>query len=103
MPINGQWWFLATQVAQYEQDQPGVYELADEGGNVIYVGSADKVRRRILEHVNETQNDCIKRDARRYRVEYCTNCRQREKQLYDEHVRMYRKPPRCNQIAPSGY
>lgn len=103
MPITGQWWTLAESVAGYEYDQPGVYELGDSNGNVIYVGSADKMKRRILEHVNETQNACIRLNAMKYRVEYGSGCRKREKELYDEHVRRYGKPPSCNRIAPIGY
>ena len=70
---------------------------------MIYVGSSDNLRRRLKEHVNEWENDCIKKNAAKYRLEYTSNYKAREKQLYDEHVRMYGKPPSCNRVAPTGW
>ena len=91
------------EVVAYDKDEPGAYELGDANENVIYVGSADKLKRRLMEHVNETENDCIRRNAKKYRFEYTARCRAREKELYDAHVSIHGRPPSCNKVAPSGY
>jgi len=103
VPITNQWWTLSEAVIDYDQDQPGVYELGDANGNVIYVGSADKLKRRLKDHVDDKDNACIKANASKYRLDYDSQPKRREKQLYDQHVLIYGKPPKCNKIAPSGY
>ena len=102
MPLtNATWWSLTDGLVASDKEQGGVYELCDAEGEVIYVGSSDNLRRRLGEHVNEYLNDCIKKNATRYRLEYMSNYQAGEKQLCDEHVRIHGKPPRCNHSAPT--
>ena len=102
MPVGGKWWDLKEYLVNTEKDEPGVYELSDSQETVIYVGSAEKLKARLMDHVNEKDNNCIKDNAKKYRTQYTGQYKAREKELYDEHVRTFGKPPACNKIAPSG-
>lgn len=101
MPLTTQWWRpLAEEIVQHEQDAPGVYELGDGNGAVVYVGSSNAIRRRLREHLGESGTSCIKRSAAKYRLEYTPNYAAQERQLYDEHVRRHGRPPQCNEVRP---
>lgn len=79
-----------------------MYEPGDSEALVVYIGSAEKTKRRIKDHVNEQENDCIKKSAKKYRTEYTQSYKCREKELYDEHVKLFGKAPACNKIVPTG-
>ena len=100
MPILDRWWIFAENIVGYEQDVPGVYELGDTNGMVVYVGSSNQLRRRLREHLGESMTSCIKKHVKQYRVEYTQTFVARERQLYDEHVRVHGKPPLCNSQRP---
>jgi predicted GIY-YIG superfamily endonuclease len=99
MGITNRWWNFTEGMVNLDHDQPGVYELGDAAGTVVYVGSSNQIRRRLLEHLAE-QGTCIKRNATLYRIEYTPYYVTRERQLYDEFVRAYGRQPRCNSIRP---
>jgi predicted GIY-YIG superfamily endonuclease len=96
-------WSLNEGMTNSDREESGVYQLLNADGTVIYIGSADNLKKRMKEHVNEKDNDCIKKNAKSYRLEYCSNHKKREKELYDEQVRTFGRAPSCNKIAPSGY
>lgn len=102
MPIATRWWMFTEAVINYEHNQAGVYELGDASGNVVYIGSTNDMKRRLLEHVNDLPSTCIKRRTALYRVEYTANYKRREQELYDEHVRIHRASPACNSVRPAG-
>jgi len=90
MPISNQWWSLTDGVVAYDKEESGVYELGNSSEVVIYVGSADNLRRRLKEHINASHSDCVKKNAAKYRLEYTSRHKAREKELYDPacaHVR----------------
>jgi excinuclease UvrABC nuclease subunit len=99
MPITSQWWVFADAIIDSERDLPGVYELATAAGEVVYIGSADQVRRRLREHWQEPRSTCIKTHTARYRVEYRRDFLNRERELYEQHVRTYGAPPLCNTLS----
>ena len=96
MPIRAQWWSFVEGLIEVDRDDPGVYELADKDGAVIYIGSSNELRQRLKEHLNEAPYTCIRQKATHYRIEYTTNYTNRERELYKLHVATYGKPPRCN-------
>ncbi len=100
MGILSQWWMLAEAIVRYERDDPGAYELGDSNKYTVYVGSSGKVKNRLGDHIDAPTDSCIGSKARYYRVEYCSNYEQRERELYDEHVRSYGQPPECNAVRP---
>lgn len=100
MPITSQWWTFAEDVIKLDRDDPGVYELGNDAGSVVYIGSSNELRRRLLEHLNEAAGTCIKRHTTKYRMEYTKDYKVRERELYDEHVRINGKPPQCNDVRP---
>jgi len=102
MPISAQWWTFSETLINLDKDDPGVYELGDRSGIVVYVGSSEKLRRRLKEHLNEPSYTCIKQNTIQYRIEYTADYRKREQELYDAHVAIYGKPPKCNDVRPSG-
>ena len=97
MPIAGEWWSYTLNLVEMEKDAPGVIELGNPGSNVIFIEGSPKVRARLLEHLGESASSCITRYATRYRVEYTTNYRRREEELFQEHVKLHGRMPRCNE------
>jgi len=97
MPISGEWWSYTLNLVEMEKDAPGVFELGNPGKNVIFIASSNKVRTSLLEHLEESAGSCIRRFATRYRVEYTANFRRREEELFQEHVKLHGKMPRCNE------
>ncbi len=102
MPITSQWWTFTETVINLDKNQSGVYELGDASGSVVYIGSTNGMKRRLLEHLNEPATTCIKRRTTKYRIEYTANFARREQELYDEHVRIHRAAPACNDVRPAG-
>lgn len=102
MPIQAQWWSFVESVIEVDRDDPGVYELGDKDGVVIYIGSSKELRRRLKEHLSEARYTCIRQNATHYRIEYTTNYTNREQDLYKYHLATYGKPPECNDSRPGG-
>ncbi len=101
MAIATPWWSLAEQVIRFDQNRPGVYELGNATGTVVYIGSSEDVQRRLLDHAKAGSTTCIARHATQYRVEYTANDpAARARELYDEHVRTFGAPPACNETRP---
>ncbi len=42
---------LRERVRRLAEDRPGVYRMVDQGGRVLYVGKAKKLRTRLLSYV----------------------------------------------------
>jgi predicted GIY-YIG superfamily endonuclease len=95
MPIAGSWWVFSDVLIDSEQDIPGVYELGNAAGEVIYIGSSPAIRRRLREHWSEPTNSLVKRHTTQYRVEYREDYLARERNLYGWHLRTHRRPPIC--------
>ena len=100
MPITNQWWTFSESVIQHDHDNPGVYELGDASKNVVYIGSSNEVRRRLREHLAAHAQSCIGNRTKFYRIEYTQNYVQRERELYDSHVRLHGQRPICNDVRP---
>src|SRR5260370_29033596 len=98
-----QWWTFYEGMVNSDRSEPGVYEFGDASENVIYIGSSNDVKRRLQEHLNAAAYSCIGWNAKKYRIEYTSNYKWREKELYDEFIRLYGRAPQCNDVAPSGY
>jgi len=98
MPLAGQWWLFRTNVIAFEKDLPGVYELGDADGTVVYIGSSNELRRRLQEHLDEDPRSCIQQRVHQYRVEYTTEYHARERDLYHACVVVHGRAPICNQI-----
>ena len=60
MPFN-------LEMLDYDIDHPAIYEFGDAEQNVVYTGSADRLKARLLQHMND---ECIKTDAVFYRFVY---------------------------------
>jgi predicted GIY-YIG superfamily endonuclease len=97
-----QWWSFTDTLVDMDREDPGVYQFGDDNEKVVYVGSAIQLKRRLKEHLGESTTSCIKRNAKKYRIEYTTAADRvrRERELYDEHVRIHSKPPICNSVRP---
>jgi len=95
MPIAQPWWVFGDVLIASERELPGVYELGNASGEVIYIGSSNNVARRLREHWVDVGNSCVKRYTTQYRVEYGANCLTRERELYALHVQLHAKPPLC--------
>jgi excinuclease UvrABC nuclease subunit len=100
MPIQAQWWLFFESVIEVDRNEPGVYELGDRNGAVIYIGSSDELMRRLKEHLNEAPHTCIRQKTTHYRIEYTADYTSREQELYRYHLATYGKPPECNNSRP---
>ena len=100
MPISNQWWTFSESMIQHDRDDPGVYELGSSSDMVVHVGSSNELRRRLRQHLAESSASCIKKNTVKYRLEYTRDSARRERELYDEHIRLYGKPPACNEVRP---
>jgi excinuclease UvrABC nuclease subunit len=94
------WWTFSEDIVNLDRDKPGVYEFCNLGSTVIYIGSANEVRRRLREHLAEPASSCIRRKTEKYCVEYTATYKERERELYDEFVRTHGKAPECNDVRP---
>ena len=81
MPFN-QWWTFSEGLVETDRDEPGVYELGDSNQAIIYIGSSKEIRRRLKEHRAEPDSTCIKTNTASYRIEYTSNYKKREQELY---------------------
>ena len=97
MPIESEWWSFTPNLVEMERDEPGVYELGNPGKNVVFIGSGRQVRNLLLRHLDEPAGSCIRRLAARYRIEYTPDFKKREEELFQEHVRLHGKLPRCSE------
>ena len=95
-----QWWSFTDGMVESDKEASGVYQFGDANETVVYVGSSDNLKRRLKEHLGESTTSCIKKNAKKYRLEYTTAYVTRERELYDEHVRVHGKPPMCNSVRP---
>ena len=96
MPIRTQWWSFVESVVSIDQNAPGVYELGNENGTVVYIGSSDDLKRRLTEHLNEEPFTCIRQNATRYRIEYTAEYENWERELHRVHIAAFGKAPKCN-------
>jgi len=89
-------------------ESEGVYEYfvrVKGGGNrIVYVGEADNLRKRTIEHLAESEaNECLKRKLKdiKWNFRYAhlsieADRQDAEQTLYDKHK------PECNIVRPSG-
>ena len=97
MPLTAApWWHFSRATVESDRDDPGVYEMGDASDSVVYIGSSDALKRRLNEHLSES-GTCIRKNTVRYRIEYTNDYQARERQLYDQHVKIHGKPPQCNE------
>src|SRR5436309_12619122 len=97
MPLTAApWWHFSRATVESDRDDPGVYEMGDASDSVVYIGSSDALKRRLKEQLSES-GTCIRKNTVRYRIEYTKDYQARERQLYDKHIKIHGKPPKCNE------
>ncbi len=102
MPLTAApWWYFSRGTVESDRDDPGVYEMGNASDSVVYIGSSDALRRRLKEHLSES-GTCIRKNTVRYRIEYTKDYQARERQLYDQHVKIHGEPPQCNLPRRTG-
>lgn len=99
MPISARWRRLDALPPPRGRDaQPGVYELADEGKNVIYIGqSAKDVPNRIRQHLGK--NLCITQHAVYWRSRYSRVPQSDEAALLAHYQAKNEALPSCNRAT----
>ncbi len=99
MPISARWRHLDALPAKRGRDaEPGVYELADEHKQVIYIGqSAKDVPNRIRQHLGK--NACITQRAVYWRSRYSRVPQADEAALLTRYQAKYEALPLCNRVA----
>lgn len=83
---------------------PGYYMLFGAGGNFIYVGKADNLRERLLDHINPGEPNFRIAQFATYAIWVVTKsvakAKQSEGEVFDKWVRATGKYPFANQIQP---
>src|SRR5213594_3319057 len=55
MPLTAApWWYFSRGTVESDRDDPGVYEMGNASDSVVYIGSSDALRRRLKEHLSES-------------------------------------------------
>ncbi len=101
MPIAARWRSIVVLPAPRGRDaMPGVYELADEDRNVVYIGqSATDVPNRIRQHL--ARPSCVREHARYWRYAYSRVPRAEEARLLAEYRERHDgEVPLCNKAVP---
>ncbi len=98
MPILGDLYAFTEENVKNAPDQAGVYALFD-GHEVINYGRAQggsvTIRSRLQDHISGREGPCTQ-EATSYRRELISDPVAREKELLEEHRRLYGRLPRCN-------
>lgn len=100
MPLFARWRPLANLGTVRGRDaRPGVYELADEAKNIIYIGqSARDVPNRIRQHLR--RNACIIERAVYWRFEASRVPEAAEAEAIYDYLERYGNLPPCNEVTP---
>lgn len=100
MPISARWRRLDALPPKRGRDAlPGVYELADEHKQVIYIGqSAKDVPNRIRQHLGK--GGCVAQRAVYWRSRYSRVPQADEAALLAQYQGRYEALPLCNRAAP---
>lgn len=100
MPIAARWRSLDSLPGPRGRDRmPGVYELADEDRNIIYIGmSRSDVPGRLRQHLSRPGP--IRERARWWRYEYSRVPAAEEARLLAEFKDRYGCLPQCNTAKP---
>lgn len=100
MPIAARWRRLSNLPAARGRDpMPGVYELADQDRNIIYIGMSTRdVPGRLRQHL--ARPGVIRDRAVWWRSEYSRVPAAREAQLLDEFVAKHGRQPEGNTAKP---
>src|SRR5262249_20976030 len=86
MPLTAApWWHFSRATVESDRDDPGVYEMGDASDSVVYIGSSDALKRRLIEHLSGSGN-CLRTKPGRYRFEYIQGYQTREGQDVSKHV-----------------
>ena len=104
MPIRGQWTRFSEQALNGVPKEPGLYELGDESGQVVYIGCGDRnedIRGRLRFHYKYHIRDA---SFFRYRV---TTPFESTPELVDQecdaYVRAHGELPRLQENLPMGH
>ena len=95
-------WDFTEKLVNRERDSGAVYQLADDLGTIIYIGSSNALLQRLKEHLGEDAKSCIKTNAKKYQRDYREDYAAEELRLYDVFVRMNGQQPKCNTVRPCG-
>jgi hypothetical protein len=100
MAIAGRWRLLTALPQKRGRDaSPGVYELADEAKNLIYIGqSAKDVPNRIRQHLS--RENCISEQAHYWRYAYSRVPQADEAKLIADYEQQHGALPPCNRATP---
>lgn len=103
MPVRNPWHQLYNPKAIWRiPRKAGVYELGNKYGTVVYIGHTSDLQDRIDDHVDNPQNDCIRKNAQFFRYEITRAHITRERTLFRQYKAKHGgKIPRCNTQDPS--
>ena len=100
MAIAGRWRLLATLPAKRGRDaMPGVYEIANDKKQVIYIGQSGKdVPNRIRQHL--ARANCISEHAHYWRYAYSRVPQADEAKHIAGYMHQHGDLPACNKATP---
>jgi len=51
LPISKRWSPFTEENIRLENEKPGIYELGDVNGFIVYIGQSSNIRKRLLSHL----------------------------------------------------
>ena len=100
MPIiTTKYQFTESNINAYASDHMGVYGLYDSMSMVMYYGETDtSIKARLLRHLSGAESKCTQ-GAAYFNFERHFNPIHRERELLEQHKRLYGRLPKCNEIV----
>jgi len=94
MPIKKRWSNLDN--VEQAPEKPGVYEMGDKDGNIVYIGQSNDVHRRLQEHTSPKPPKGVKS----IRFQRVTNPHSKERQMLRAFERNTGRLPKLNKQSP---
>lgn len=99
MPIQSQVYEFTDANVSNSPEEPGVYALLTNGELTYYGSATISIRDRLRSHKSGNDGACTQRSTH-YQREVCSNPRERERQLLQEHRSAKGRLPKCNEVMP---
>lgn len=96
MILEQSWYAFDQSTLRYIRPSPGVYELADGEGMIVYIGSAPNLLACLKKHLREPTTACIRRQTEAFCIGYTDDYKAHEQLLLRLFWEIFGGRPRCN-------
>jgi hypothetical protein len=97
MVLEQRWYAFDQSDLDHTRPSPGVYELFDEEGTTIYIGSAPNLLARLKKHLKEPNTTSIRMHTVAFCVGYAKDYKAQELLLRNLFYVVFGRDPLCNE------